>query len=483
MQDGWRRSSSRIWVRVVLVVLVGSAGGCVSLAQRRASHWLTVETDNIQLRTSIERVHAVQLARELQRIYEVLARYAMPCAAKRENDRVPVTLLPIGQFYALAPGAGGFYRRRGATWLAEFDGEVVIPEGLGYQAKQVFQHEATHRLVATCFVAPPSWLNEGLASFFETMLFTRDGVIFGRPPFVITEDRKVDRPTAVVVDWQRVRVVPMKMLPSLEDLFAMRRLLTTHDGVGSDPAYAAAWAVVHFLVLGAPDLTPRYEGFLAGLRTRGRDARALFARAFEGIPLQDRLNAYLRRGKFDVLQSPPSAVLPNADRLNPRIRDMPEEEAHLHLAWLHAQAQDEQGRERFGQHLAAAKQHPRTRDAAHLVAAMALLMTNDLAGAEREVQEGLRGAPDNPAFLEARLDILLAGRPTIAELETAAERLRRVATTAGQFCSLAEVAVRRGDRKTARELAARALQLDPSLIICRMVGSADAESPDATGQR
>src|SRR5262245_13419085 len=193
---------TRSWVGVVVVALVG-LGGCVPAPVRqRASQWVLVETDNIRLRTSMRRDRAVQLARELQRTYDVLARYAMPCAAKREKDRVPVTLLPIGLYRALEPRAGAFYRGQGTTWLADYDGQIVMPEGLGYRAKQVFQHEVTHRLVTGCFVFVPSWLHEGLAGFFETMQFTKDGVIFGRPPYVITEDSAVDRPTRVVVDWQ-----------------------------------------------------------------------------------------------------------------------------------------------------------------------------------------------------------------------------------------------------------------------------------------
>jgi hypothetical protein len=446
------------------------------VAQRSASRWVMVETDNIQLRTSIRRDRAVQLVREMQRSYDVLARYALPCAAGRDTDRVPVTVLPGRQFTQLLPIAAGFYRGRQVTWLADYDGQIVIPDDLGFYSRQLFQHEVTHRLVAACFASVPTWLNEGLASFFETAFYTGDGVTFGRPPFVITDERRVNRPTSVLVDWQSVHVVPKTMLPSLEGILAMGALTRVHDWAERAAAYAAAWALVHFLVLGAPDLTPRYEAFLAELRTPGRDARALFARTFEGVPLQDRLNEYLQRGKFDVLQSRPSAVIPRTGRINPRIRDMPEDEAHLHLAWLHAGARDDEGRDRFREHLAAAKRHPRTRQAAYLVAAMALLMTRDLAGAEREVQEGLRNAPDDAALLEAHVDILLAGKPSAAALETAAERLRRVARTPGQLCSLANVALRQGDRKTALELSARGLRLDPRLLICRIAESADTGS-------
>jgi hypothetical protein len=454
------------------VLWLGLAAGCMSAARRDAAHWVMVETDNIQLRTNVRRDHAVQIARDMQRTYDVLARFALPCAARRDQDRVPVTVLPFREFSPLAPNALGFYRAAQVTWLPGYDGQLVLPDDLGLESRRVFQHEVTHRLITACFVRVPSWLNEGLAGFFETMRVDAAGVTFGRPPYVIAPEGTVRRPGSLFVDGQPVRVVSFDMLPPLAELFAMRNLLT-HDGTEATPAYAVAWALVHFLVLGAPDLTPRYEAFLAALRTPGRDARALFAQAFEDVPLQDRLNAYLRGGKFDVLQSQPSAAAPRADHVGPRVRDLPEEEAHVHLAWLHAQARDDAGQLRFRDHVDAAKDHPHTRTAAFLVAAIAAMARGDLAEAEREVQEGLAGASDTPAFLEARVDILLARSAPAAELDVAAERLRRVATTAGQWCSLAQVALRRGDRKSALALSARGLALDPRLVICRMADAAE----------
>jgi hypothetical protein len=146
---------------------------------------------------------------------------------------------------------------------------------------------------------------------------------------------------------------------------------------------------------------------------------------------------------------------------------MAEEEAHLHLAWLGTGDRDETGRERVRLHVAAAKNNPRTRDAAYLVAAMALFIRDDLSGAAREVDEGMRGAQDGAAFLEAQLDILLRGKPPIAELRQVADRLRPVARTGGQLCTLAQVAIRTGDRQAAFELGARANRLAPQLARCR----------------
>ncbi|HMG23574.1 MAG TPA: hypothetical protein VK607_19705, partial [Kofleriaceae bacterium] len=138
---------------------------------------------------------------------------------------------------------------------------------------------------------------------------------------------------------------------------------------------------------------------------------------------------------------------------------------------------DDDGRERFREHVAAAKQDPRTRDAAYLVAALGHLADRDAASAEREVQEGLRGGHDSAALFEAHLDVLLARKAPIAELQAAADRLRPLATTAGQLCSLAEAALRLGDRNAALALSARAFERDPRSARCRIDETPDPAPP------
>jgi len=456
------------WVCAASAVWIGLAG-CVYSTQSRASGWLVVETRHIQLRTNIDRGAAVRFAREMQSSYEVLARHALPCAPRGDQDRVQVTVLPYWQFAEIAgSGAGGFYLRAGVTWLADHGGQIVLPDDLGPRSRQFFQHEMTHRLVESCFVRPPAWLNEGLAGFFETMLVESDRVTIGRPPYVI-KTAGPRTPRSVMVGGQRIWIVSLNTLPSIDSVFGLTGLLA-HDWRESPPRYATAWALVHFLALGAPDLNPRFEAYLSALQAAGSDPQRLFAKLFEDVPLQDRLNEYLSRGSFDLLQSTHPFVEPGEAGSGPRVRDMPEDEAHVHLAWLGARAGDPGSRERFVRHVAAAKQNPRTRAAAHLVAAYARLSNRDLAGAEGEVQAGLRGAPDSPALLEAELDVLLARKAGAGELAMAAGRLRPVARTAGAVCSLALAALRTGDRASATELAERGLQLDPRGIGCRDVG-------------
>jgi len=466
--DGARVSgrawSAVAWLCAASITVLSQASGCAYSAQKQVTGWWMVETDNIQLRSPIRRSTAVWFAGEMQRSYDALARYALPCAANREHDRVKVTILSAFEFHRLAgAGAGGFYQRAGVTWFKDRDGELLLPDSLGVTARQTFQHELTHRLVFACFPSAPTWLNEGLAAFFETIQVDAGTVTLGRPPFAVSSAGISPRRT--VIDGQPVWIMPVSSLPSVGTIVATRGGLIVHNQTTTLAAYAMAWGLVHFFELGAPDLSARFEAYLAAIQQPGRDPVVLFATTFENVPLQTRIIEYLRRGQFDHLQSAPSAIA--ARVVTPQVRELSEDDANLHLALLYAMVRTDHTRAQLAEHLALAKQNPRTRQTAYLVSAFALLRDKDFAGAERELQEILRSSPDNAAFLEAHLDVLLARKAPVPELQVAAERLRPVAATAGQFCSLAEAALRAGDRKAASELASRGLELDPRLVVCR----------------
>jgi hypothetical protein len=387
-----------------------------------------------------------------------------------------VAVLPESQFREISHATGGEYHPSGVTWFSDFDGQILMPDSGGEVSRRTFQHELVHRLVESCFPAAPRWLNEGLATFFSTMLVRSDRVIIGRPRYVISAAlegrfhaasgpaawRSTERGRSlqrVMQGDELVWVVPLDLLPSINQLLAVTEW-STEDAVATTARYAAAWSLVDFFMLGAPDLRSRFERYLEGLRVRGTDARALFANTFEGVALQQRLDAYLIRGKFDLLMSSPDSQVFAAAPVR-QVRDMSEEEGHLQLAWLAADTPGDKAREHVQLHLAVAKQHPSTRDAGYLLAAYIRLQTRDLANADHEVQEGLRGARNSAAFLEAHLDILLARKAPIAELRAAAAELQPVATTAGALCSLSVAAMRAGDTAAATDFAERARQLHP----------------------
>src|SRR6185295_15377739 len=105
--------------------------GCAYPAHRRASGWILVETERIQLRTNISRRTAERLASEMQSLYDVLVRVAFSCAAKR--DPIAVTVLTAHEVQQLANDdtIAGFYRAGVTTWLGDYPGQIVLHDDLG----------------------------------------------------------------------------------------------------------------------------------------------------------------------------------------------------------------------------------------------------------------------------------------------------------------------------------------------------------------
>lgn len=448
------------WLSLVVVVVLG---GCSYKAHKSASGWLVVDTEHIRLRTNVSRARATQLAFELQHIRDVLAGHALRCASRGGADRLPVTVLPPSEYDDIArKGVAAFFRRSAAGWLPDYQAHIVLPDDLDPKSRQVFQHELTHYLVDSCLPAAPKWLSEGLASFLETAVLDAGELTFGAPPYLILNlpiEPKAGYSRSIVVT-----VMPLRMVPPLHRLFAASPgQWMSHDSLANVGRYAAAWALVHLLEIGDPDLHGRFQAFLGELHQLGGNPDALFARAFDGVQLQARLNEYLRRGKYRLF----------ATRVGPprksvaRVRAMSDSEGHVHRAWLWSLPGG--ARQPMHEHLAAARKDPTTRVRAHLLAALILVDDNDLPAAEREVAAALREAPRDAALLYAYLALLLEREAPLVDILAAADRLRPVARTPDQVCTLGRVELGRGNPKGALEHAVRGLRRKPSSSLCRSV--------------
>jgi len=455
-------------LRVLSSMVLLAAAGCGGYSARQhASGWIIVETANIRVRTNLSQAKATEVAADMQNIRDVLARHVLKCAFQGRPDRIPVTLLSASQYEDIAPEYfAAFYQSSAISWLDDFGGQVVVPDNFGPDARQIFQHELTHHLVATCFPAAPIWLTEGMAKFVETATVGEGKVTFGLPPYAIGLRA---RPEVGHMHGMRVVALPLERLPPLGRVVhlpgAAFHHVSTVTGIDMEANYATAWAAVHLLTIGADDLHPRFEKFLRGLQQIGADPEALFARTFAGEDLQARLDAYLRAGRLRLFSGP----VPPPRTTPARVHPMTEGEAHLEWAWLWGIVKSERNREHMREHLGAAKADPRTRASAHLLAGKSMAESGDLAGAEREIAEGLARDPDDARLLVARVQLLVARGAPVAELAAAANRLRRVARSAQHLCALALVEMMQGDATAGLALADRGLALKPSSWFCRKV--------------
>lgn len=482
------------WTRGWWALLPGLlSAGCGYSAASRASGWQVVETANVRLETDNTARRAVQLAEELQRDRDLLAAAAR-CETTGRGVRVAVTALASGDLEPTSEHGDG---SSGTGWIAGYDDEIVIADE-GFAGRLVFRHRVVHRIVAACMPGAPSWLDEGLALFLGTADLSGGAVRLGRwrPMHLDRPGRRVRTAQEVGGKWRLSAARPStpadrleppdrmwngregwfdpRRLPAVAALIDMRpeRFRAAGDAGAEEANRAAAWTLVYLLELAAPDLRGAFASFLQAVRSPGADAGQAFRSAFAGVDLQGRFERLLHGQQTLEITRPTSPPR----RAPARSRAMSEPEAHIHRAWLLAVRHTDEARARARQHIESAREDPRTRARAHLVAAAMRFQERDWSGAEREVIEGLRSHPADPELLHARVDIQLARG---ADPTAAAGSLRRVARTAGQWCALARVELARGDRAAARELAAKALELDPSSARCRRV-EREAAGPPAS---
>lgn len=443
-------------------------GGCAYKPQTRASGWIVVETEHVRVRTNVAQSRAVEIASELQQIRDALAGSVLACSIAGGSDRLPVTVLPSWEFREIASDeAAGEYQTWNISWLADYEGQVILPDDLGLDTRQVYQHELAHHFFASCLPSAPAWLNEGLARLLETASVGEGVVTIGLPPYELVKGSRRAEPIADSLHGVSVVALSLDRLPSIQRVMTMPEedfyAGGSHASLAMEANYATAWALVHLLELGASDLHPRFVRFLRGLRELDVDPAALFAREFGGVPLQERLDGYVGRGQFAHRELSARSQRRSAAR----VRRMTAGETHLHRAWLWSGAIVKQdGRRHVREHLAAARRDPAGRAAAHVLAAINLVVAHDLGGAEREVLDGLRFAPADPSLLQAYVELLLERG---ADAVAAAARLRAVARTPEQMCTLAMAAIARGAADEALALAARGLQMKPRSWRCRKV--------------
>jgi tetratricopeptide (TPR) repeat protein len=206
----------------------------------------------------------------------------------RPGPRLPVVVVALrdrAHFEALLSPR---YGRRGAVSVAgittrEPDRTLVLlrtdqrGEALEENPNQVLYHEYVHAAVGRSLHLPP-WLNEGLAEFWGGTRITARQVELGRPIGM------------------HLRTLRQRPLLPLDTLFRV-------DGASSDyneqdratVFYAESWALVHYLLLGAPDRRGQLNRLAERLAEGWEPLDA--TRAVLGDPgrLQRQLEEYTRR--------------------------------------------------------------------------------------------------------------------------------------------------------------------------------------------
>ena len=161
---------------------------------------------------------------------------------------------------------------------------ICVPLALSNEdSQQVHNHEAVHLLLAATARRVPDWLNEGLAQYYSTMRVSAGGVTLGAP---------VARHAALL---RKTRLLPAASLFRID-----RGSRDYRAGAGRDLFYAQSWALTHYLVstdAGRGHL--RLFRFLEMLAS-GMKVEESLGRAFQidYATLDEKLFEYVRRGDY-----------------------------------------------------------------------------------------------------------------------------------------------------------------------------------------
>ncbi|KYF48057.1 hypothetical protein BE08_29960 [Sorangium cellulosum] len=241
--------------------------------------WVELTSPHFLLRTDLDEVEAKETIVHFERIYRAFERVAFPHEPKPNGLTHVVVFDDEDAFARIGPrGSGGYISRRGNDM--EHVPTLVFPGGLSDAAREVFQHELSHRFFAYYFPSAPVWLNEGMAEFYSTLRIEEGSVVFGKQ----LSDRLIttgSRWLSLRIDGRAVVVVPRAALPSVPTLLSLDPAAFYARDV-EDPTsrearrrrsanYTAAWALVHALQI-------EEDGLLADiLFQQGRAADAVRA--------------------------------------------------------------------------------------------------------------------------------------------------------------------------------------------------------------
>jgi hypothetical protein len=458
------------WAAAALSIAVSGASlGCVRSIELRADNWWSARTAHVRLQTDTGHDRAHALAERLETQVQVLRAAFYRCAT---DDPNPIDVTVLARSDESAPLLGEDAQR--GRSLRAVDGLVALPARLllsdpeisdGVEGTELLSHEITHRFVDTCFHDAPMWLQEGLASVFETAFARQDEVVLGTPRYRILDD---SLPFVAFVDGRALHSVPRFLVPSPSELVVMSddRFRNPDDPhfpgivgheVGPRTArlarYAGAFALVHYLALGPdPVVRARFVEYLSALSQGTAPPEAAFHQAFAGVDLDARVDAFTRLDRYRVT----TRSLPPIVVASPEVVAMSPAEAHLRLAELALSVGGPRARVRALPHLARASLAPTTQAEALIVAA-ALATPEEAA---RRVRAAHRIAPDDREVLRARLLIAQREHDDATAERMAAQLATHHGLSASDLVLVAEVERANGRLDEARAHVRLAIQID-----------------------
>ncbi len=417
-----------------------------------ARGWQEVTSTHFVLYTDQGAFMARQALEELEHDVSMLQALAFP-SVTLPPEPIDVVLLDLDGLQTLAGDkqlGGSFHGSLDATERRHLLTAVVPPGGvfggLG-ELRTTVLHEITHSFVRRAIPHAPTWLNEGIACYWETLEFDGDAqeAIVGRPPPLNT----------LLVDW-----APLNELVTGDARTFYRR-------ANRAPAYAMAWGVVHFLYEHSPDTLVSYEALLR----QGVSDQVAWQDAF-GVPpaafdkrlheLYDADAPLARR----VPRPPMAAVDPRSERtLTP---------AEVHLLWARvAENGGKEGLARMQAQVDAAAQLEPESPAVLVWQARLAMRHDNWPEAVTRLEHALQLRPDDRNALALLTDVRQRVPPQRQDgsrdddaLDALYARLAAPGGSASDLARAAEYELSRNGVERARPLAEAAVTRNPECVAC-----------------
>jgi tetratricopeptide (TPR) repeat protein len=274
--------SSR-WPLACALLLAFSAGARGATLPPDDGSWIELTSSHFKLFSNAPEGRTKEVAESLERLRATLAQLkgseavAAPLPTwiyvfKNEASMTPYKPRLNGKPVS---AIGLFQRAHDGNW-------VMLESRWGVDPRRIVFHEYVHFFMANNFPPQPSWYEEGIAEYFSSFEASSTEARIGRA---------IEPHLALLREYQ--------LLP-LDKLFAVTPDSTDYnEGSRQGLFYAESWALVHYLLEGAPERTPQLKRFLL-LMQNGVETMPAFRDAFGMDPkaLLYELGAYIRSSRF-----------------------------------------------------------------------------------------------------------------------------------------------------------------------------------------
>lgn len=476
------RSGGRSWALLVAPWLL-AASACTRIQppltppEAGGAPWRELVSGHVILRTDRAEDDARETLVDLEQTYGALRDIAFPQLDVSGSRIVVLHFARQRDFEALAKAniAGQFYPRLPNDLVPE--PTMVVWGKVDATARTTLRHELTHMFARVSLGPMPTWFNEGLAQYYETLEIEDGFAYVGRPQLTARAWARSE--------WNVFRNgpfltthVPIGYVPEVAKLTAMdtgqfyvwsdKGRQPTEDEVKRLTAhYLGAAGLVH-LLLQDPKYQPRFDALMEAIGKSEPFSEAWSA-AVAGVDAAametDFRQHLLNRFETMVLRTPyklPDVKTESERALTP---------AEVHLIWARL-------RPFKGPDLAAAKADvdaakalsPQSPDVLAVAARLALAM-DKLSDAAAAVDEALSARPKDERLLilaavigGSRVDAASAeSKPALAlKRDKLLERLASAATTGLAFAMLANHAASAEKWDEAKAFAQRGIKSDPT---------------------